>query len=336
MFPIHIGDRGDAVADVQRRLSAIGYAVGPSGVDGVFAEDTSNAVATFQVQRGLDETGVVDETTWRSLVEASVRLGDRLLYMRSPFFHGDDVRELQGRLNTLGFNCGAADGIFGRMTERAVRDFQTNYGLPADGIVGEATLGAMGKLRNILESKSATSLPRKRPKPFSSAAVFKQRSVRVAFGTPSPDDPAQGRCEDLAERLKNLLELLGARVQTVDLDTALYKKEVDVNQFDAVVIFDLAPNTARAGFAVEALGHGSIDLARRICDRLSSSVTEMINRGITVHHAAVPLATVIVRPGSVASDADMHLLADEAFTQRIAVAVFDGLHSYFRMSRHGA
>lgn len=46
---------------------------------------------------------------------------------------------VQNRLNSLGFNCGAADGIFGNNTKNAVISFQRSRGLDADGIVGPTT-----------------------------------------------------------------------------------------------------------------------------------------------------------------------------------------------------
>lgn len=52
---------------------------------------------------------------------------------------GETVRKLQEMLNSLGFNCGAADGIFGPKTQAAVKAFQKKYGLVADGIVGPQT-----------------------------------------------------------------------------------------------------------------------------------------------------------------------------------------------------
>lgn len=328
MLLIQLGDRGDAVADVQRRLSAMGYAVGPSGVDGVFADETRKAVASFQQRRGLPESGVVDERTWRSLVEASLKLGDRLLYLRSPFFRGDDVSELQERLNTLGFNCGEADGVFGRMTERAVRDFQKNTGLPGDGIAGEATLGAMEKLKNILATKSATSLPRKKPKPFSSTAAFKERRVTIS-ATTSEAAVASSACVDLAERLKNLLELLGARVCLVHA-----QDEAAPGGADVVVTFAMADGaTGEKGFSVEAVGDASAEVAGAVYEQLSSTVTETADLGMAVRGGESGAASIVVRPGVETSERDAELLADEAFAQKVAVAVFDGLHSYFRLAR---
>jgi lytic murein transglycosylase len=43
------------------------------------------------------------------------------------------VRALQDALNQHGFDCGAADGMVGPATRRALRDWQRSVGLPADG-----------------------------------------------------------------------------------------------------------------------------------------------------------------------------------------------------------
>ena len=52
---------------------------------------------------------------------------------------GDDVKTLQKTLNEKGFNCGKVDGIFGRLTDSAVRSFQRHHKLVVDGIVGKNT-----------------------------------------------------------------------------------------------------------------------------------------------------------------------------------------------------
>ena len=47
---------------------------------------------------------------------------------------GEDVRELQEKLNAAGYDCGAADGIFGKKTEAAVKALEEAHGFTADGI----------------------------------------------------------------------------------------------------------------------------------------------------------------------------------------------------------
>ncbi len=57
---------------------------------------------------------------------------------------GNDVRELQRRLNQKGCNAGNVDGIFGKRTNKAVRNFQRKNGLAVDGIVGKNTRNKLG------------------------------------------------------------------------------------------------------------------------------------------------------------------------------------------------
>ena len=55
---------------------------------------------------------------------------------------GKDVVELQKRLYAAGQHI-AADGVYGEVTERAVRNFQGQNGLTVDGIAGPATMGKL-------------------------------------------------------------------------------------------------------------------------------------------------------------------------------------------------
>lgn len=52
---------------------------------------------------------------------------------------GDDVIELQSRLQYLGFYNGKIDGVFGWSTYWALRNFQYEFGLPIDGLAGWPT-----------------------------------------------------------------------------------------------------------------------------------------------------------------------------------------------------
>lgn len=61
-----------------------------------------------------------------------IRIGDQ----------GSDVAEIQGQLASLGYDV-AADGDFGPATAEAIKSFQSDRGLDADGLVGPSTYSAL-------------------------------------------------------------------------------------------------------------------------------------------------------------------------------------------------
>lgn len=156
---LRTGDSGNAVMDVQARLIALGYTLHPvERVQGTFGTHTESAVKVFQIRRGLTPDGVVDQHTWRELVEAGWTIGGRTLYLRRPPMRGDDVRDLQRRLNALGFDAGKQDGIFDAATQDAVSDFQRNVGLIPDGIAGHETFTELDRLRRRIGPSSKAEL----------------------------------------------------------------------------------------------------------------------------------------------------------------------------------
>lgn len=60
---------------------------------------------------------------------------------------GNNVKELQVKLNELGYNAGTPDGIFGTRTDEAVRRFQRDNKLTVDGIVGPSTLKVLESVK---------------------------------------------------------------------------------------------------------------------------------------------------------------------------------------------
>ena len=58
---------------------------------------------------------------------------------------GDDVIELQARLQYIGYFTGKIDGVFGWGTYWALRNFQQKYGLPVDGLAGSGTKAKLVK-----------------------------------------------------------------------------------------------------------------------------------------------------------------------------------------------
>lgn len=57
---------------------------------------------------------------------------------------GEEVRQIQKKLKSLGLYSGSVDGIYGTATQKAVRQFQKNCGITADGIAGPKTLLYLG------------------------------------------------------------------------------------------------------------------------------------------------------------------------------------------------
>ena len=160
-YPLRLGDVENNVLEVQRWLNRIAQNY-PSipiipNTDGSFGRTTENAVKQFQRIFNLTPDGIVGEATWytiRRIYNAVKRLSE--LYSEGititeaerlfpyPLRLGDrgqPVSIIQYYLKFLAqFNNTLPDieidGIFGEGTENAVKTFQSEHGLTADGIVG--------------------------------------------------------------------------------------------------------------------------------------------------------------------------------------------------------
>jgi len=288
--PIKRGARGSAVEDVQKRLLMLGYELGPTGVDGVFLGATWEAVRGFQSEHGLSEDGAVGPETWAALVDATFRLGDRLLYLRFPYFHGQDVRVLQGALNALGFSCGQPDGIFGAFTERAVREFQSNVAQAGDGIVGGETVRAVNRLHHVWHDKDPSAPVALKVAAARAADVL----ARIPVALCGTDDA--GRM--IAERIANLALATEptARVAVCDAEDS-----------GSSVALHLG-----TGVAPESPG----PLPRLVVESVEDNTLEP--RLLTALSAVPGCREVIV-------EVDPGLLGDDAAEQRVAVRMLDAL-----------
>jgi len=104
---------------VQRHLVGVGFDIGKAGVDGVFGPFTEGAVKNFQKEVGLDQTGVFCKKTLEKMQEW--------------------VKKIQTELTNKKYECGPVDGVYGYLTQSAVKSFQKDNALVEDGVAGRIT-----------------------------------------------------------------------------------------------------------------------------------------------------------------------------------------------------
>lgn len=150
---IYSWDSGTYVEELQRLLLVKGYAVGE--IDGINGPNTTAAIVQFQKDHGLEPDGIAGPLTWAALKNVSVEEEETAEPQLSYGDTGTYVAKLQRMLNERGYECGAADGIFGKKTIEAVVAFQQSKGLSADGIVGRMTWAALNNMK--AEDKTETN-----------------------------------------------------------------------------------------------------------------------------------------------------------------------------------
>lgn len=162
--PLRRGSTGPYVVVVQTSLNRIAqnYPAIPklANVDGIYGSRTEASVRRFQQIFGLTADGIVGKATWYELVRLYTAV-TRLSELRSQgqqFYsinweypgdlasgdRGEKVRHLQYMLNILSEFIPQVppvniDGIYGEMTEQAVRAAQLWLGLPENGVTDDKT-----------------------------------------------------------------------------------------------------------------------------------------------------------------------------------------------------
>ena len=143
------------VKAMQSRLIELGYLSGSA--DGDFGASTKAALVAFQKNAGLTADGIAGATTIKALNSSSApKASASASATAAPTSsttatyttlkqgsNGEAVKKLQKRLIELGYLTGSADGDYGRATTDAVKAFQKQAGLTADGIAGASTQKAV-------------------------------------------------------------------------------------------------------------------------------------------------------------------------------------------------
>ncbi|MCL2081074.1 MAG: peptidoglycan-binding protein [Oscillospiraceae bacterium] len=182
--PLREGSTGDDVRLMQTYLNRISgnFYIPSVGVpDGVFGSSTKNAVIAFQRINNLVPDGIIGRSTWYAITKIYVGVkqlaeldseGERIGIGRTPptavvstGARGEYVVELQFLLNYISAYFPSVpfvveDGVFRDATKRAVTEFQKEFGLTPDGVVGPAT---WNKLYDVYWSIHGTVPPAPEP-----------------------------------------------------------------------------------------------------------------------------------------------------------------------------
>lgn len=130
-YTVYLGAEGTDVEQLQSRLYELGYL---PKITGYFGTDTETAVKQFQKRNGLFGDGNVGKNT------REILYSDRAIPL--SFYLGDvddEILKYQKKLIELGYLTTKPDGKYGNDTVRAVKLFQDNNALIADGHMGPAT-----------------------------------------------------------------------------------------------------------------------------------------------------------------------------------------------------
>jgi peptidoglycan hydrolase-like protein with peptidoglycan-binding domain len=172
--------KSDDVAEVQRRLKALGYPVG--AVDGRLGRATRKAINAFLSDRGLPPSDWIGPdliTELEGAIPAAPRsdasrtdAAPHIDPSKSPavgIMHDslrgtdpDKVRIVQRRLGELGFYAGPQDGVVAPALTEAIKAYQASVGMPATGWIFPdlvAELSAPPKSQAVVAEEAPQSPP---------------------------------------------------------------------------------------------------------------------------------------------------------------------------------
>ena len=322
------------IATIQAQLNKKGCSVGT--VDGIAGPTTYNAVISFQNKNGLTADGQVGTATWDILFDtvSGGTTHTRILKVTSPLMQGDDVKAVQNKLNSLGYNCGTADGYYGNATKSAVISFQSAKGLTADGEVGPATWSA---LFNSSSSSGGGTLP------GGSIKVF----IDAGHGGSDPGAVGNGLKEkdivlSIATKLGALLNGRGISIKysrTTDTYLSLEERARLANAWGADLFVSIHANSATSSVrGTECYTHPTANTATKT---LSGNVSRAIankfgisNRGHKEANFAVlrlsNMPAILVETAFISNSSDANLLNTRQ--DDFANAIFNEILNYFNMS----
>lgn len=140
---------GADIADVQRRLSELGYRAGPA--DGKLGPQTRAALRAYQEDAGLPVTGELDRVMTSALLRGRTAVAP-VPQTDSPGFHPNEdslaeagrlagsVRDVQRELSRRGYWHGPRSGQLSPALRQAIAEYQADAGISPTGQLSELLL----------------------------------------------------------------------------------------------------------------------------------------------------------------------------------------------------
>ena len=327
---------GEDIKAVQNKLNSLGYNCGTA--DGYYGNATKSAVISFQSAKGLTADGEVGPATWNALFSSSsTSTGSsytRLLKVTSPLMYGEDIKAVQNKLNSLGHNCGTADGYYGNATKSAVVSFQSAKGIDTDGVVGPTTWNA---LFNSSSSSGSGTLPGGPIKVF----------IDAGHGDTDPGAVGNGLKEknivlNIATKLGALLngrEISIKYSRTNDTYLSLEDRARLANAWGADLFVSIHANSATSSVrGTECYTHPTANTATKtLSANISRSIASKFgipNRGHKEANFAVlrlsNMPAILVETAFISNSSDANLLNTRQ--DDFANAIFNEILNYFNMS----
>mgnify|MGYP001271617164 CR=1 FL=1 len=139
------GQHNEAVRVLQHKLNELNYY--DDTIDGDFGVLTEYALKKFQLEHNLTTDGQANQETLDTIKrierEKYLKPLKSISQTYNPGDTGEDIEIIQTALNYFGYYTAEIDGIYGPITDRALKQFQKDHGIEVEDEVNQKTINAI-------------------------------------------------------------------------------------------------------------------------------------------------------------------------------------------------
>ena len=136
-------------SDIMMQIVLKSYGYYEGKIDGLFGKTSRNSLILFQLNNQLEPDGVIGTKTCTFLLnKANIKKNtkSKTLEVKNTInSFSQEIYDAQLILKDLGLYSYDVDGINGKGTKKALKEFQSKSGLVVDGVLGSKTKAALSK-----------------------------------------------------------------------------------------------------------------------------------------------------------------------------------------------